>query len=267
MLTSIAHVTDVAAAAQEVQRCEAVSAHASTKEAVQQREQAHQAALMPRVFDGLRSLFGNQGPCAKPMAEASPSHHMQICQCYGPVPASAGEYAPGLWTRLPRSLESASCLVRPASTMQDHRWWRPLAQEACCMTSAMQVVEALSKARGHAMAAADMEAQLRALQGAIPEYLTIQPGRQGPGLSIRVNRRADIGSLPDQAPDRLCLTPLDTLGTLSNLIAVPSLTGRQAEALLASGWKNKQARPHHDVIADSACRWRLKSAVHSLHFC
>ena len=59
----------------------------------------------------------------------------------------------------------------------------------------MQVVENLAKCRGYATAAVDMDAQLQALQGAIPEYLTIQPGRQGAGLAVRVNRKADISSL------------------------------------------------------------------------
>lgn len=69
---------------QEVQRTEAASAQANTKEAVQLKEQAHQAALMPRVFDGLRSLFGQQGPCARPMAEVSPQLLLQHMQ--QPVP-------------------------------------------------------------------------------------------------------------------------------------------------------------------------------------
>ena len=58
---------------------EAVASHANTKEAVQQKEQAHQAALMPRLFDGLRSIFGQHGPCAKPMTQASRPSACSTC--------------------------------------------------------------------------------------------------------------------------------------------------------------------------------------------
>ena len=192
------HGTDVTAVVQEVQRSEAVSAQANTKEAVQQREQAHQAALMPRVFDGLRSLFGNQGPCTKPMAEASPSHQLQIVGDMDPCQHLQGcaRQACGQAQIGPQAAQV--CIINGVTRTYQCKTIAGggyMHREACLMTSAMQVVEALSKARGHAMAAADMEAQLRALQGAIPEYLTIQPGRQGPGVSIRVNRRADISSL------------------------------------------------------------------------
>ena len=54
---------------QEVQRQDTIQAVRQSKEAVHLRAEAHHAALMPRTFDSLRTLFGNTGPCTKPLPQ------------------------------------------------------------------------------------------------------------------------------------------------------------------------------------------------------
>ena len=54
----------------------------------------------------------------------------------------------------------------------------------------LKVVQALTHARGGGNSSEALARQLQELAKVAPQYLTIEPAREGPGSIVRVNRRA-----------------------------------------------------------------------------